>query len=806
MDPTPSTSHDGDENDQIGFENELTNKFLSGKMTFAEYSNEWYSHEPEEDIEEDISRKSEDKPRLSLHSVERSYQRRSKLMRLSPALLGLMGEANLRFARGDIETAERMCHEIIKQVPTVPEPYQTLAQIYERDHDKFLQFSLLAAHLSKPDAKEWLRLAALSKEMNDVRQEVLCYTQAIKAEPWNLDLHLKRLEIMSYLEEMNHPMQTFCIPKVKCYHKIVQCMPEKENETIMKYAKLATTMYHSSNELEKALEVMAIAYRKCSSLFTMADINIFLELLISQKQFHTCIEVFVASVNVDIEAEIQTVKNSNGIIEEQTIYTNCFIPNDLPIDLRSKLLVCFIHLGATELVKTLLNEFLANDVERAGDLYMDIEEALSSVGHHELAMQLLEPLVKNTNFDLGAVWLKHAECLYKLDKEDEAVISYYKVLEHAPQHPHACYRLYAILEKKGEIDAALKCLKQDYKYVVSAKLLYEQCQALKKHNKLLDYLEAGEALLSKTFVKFRHTEELSMACRLRTGIDVIHSFRTLRGENPYHENDLQFDEAETFKLTAQQEKDLFLELLEIAVNHKEYVIMQRLTFGALMSRSIALHRQSIDFYCFQACLLNHDYPNSIKFIKEFSQKFAGPRTWNLLNFVFNAVEENYYGRFLNRIFQKEFHTIRNLFLGNGYLTSGRYLVALKYFLEYHDQCREPLSALLIAVSILAMAAQKTVDKHHNLILQGIAYLQSYQNLRKCDQETNYNLGRAYHMLNINNLAIEYYERALTCGPITTCSKHGVIDLTRETAYNLYLIYKNQSPAMARKYLMKYLVI
>lgn len=804
MDCTESESLENNE-DKMDFEKELTNKFLSGKMTFTEYSNEWYKREGDEDVD-DLVKRIEDKPRHPFLSAERSNQRRSKLLRLSPALLGLMGEANLRFARGDIETAERMCHEIIKQVPTAPEPYQTLAQIYENDPTKSLQFSLLAAHMSPPDGKEWLRLAALSKEMNDTRQEMLCYTQAIKAEPWNMNFHLKRLEVISNLEEIKYPLYLLSVSRVKCYHKIVHCLPPTESETIMKYTKLATTIYHKNNELDKAFEVMAIAYKKCPLLFTLADLNIFLELLISQKQFQMCLEVFVASVGVEIEAEIETVKNSDGDIEEQTNYTNCSIPNDLPIDLRSKLLVSFIYLGAINLVKTLLNSFLTNDVEKAGDLYMDVEEALSSVGHHELAMQLLEPLVKHTSFDLGAVWLKHAECLYNLGKEDEAVNSYYRVLKHAPQHPQACMRLFKILEKKGDIDAALKCLKQDYKYVVSAKLLHEQSIILKKHNRLLEYLEVGEALLSKTFVKFRHMEELSMARKLKTGIDVIHSFRTLRGENPYHENDIQFDEEEPFKLSPKEEWSLLRELLEIACKHKEYATMQRLTFGAMMSKSIASHRQSLDFYCFQACLLNHDYPNAIRFVKEFSQKFAGPCTWNLLNFVFNSVEENSYYRFLNRLFQKDTHAVRYLFLGGGFLASGRYLVALKYFLEYHDQCREPLSALLIAVSILAMAAQKTVDKHNNLILQGLAYMFSYQNLRKCDQEANYNLGRAYQMLNINNLAIEYYERALACGPITTCSKHGVIDLNREIAYNLYLIYKNHSPVIARKYMLKYLVI
>ena len=44
---------------------------------------------------------------------------------------GLMGEANLRFVRGDTDTAIRMCMEVIRQDPAVAEPFQTLATLYD---------------------------------------------------------------------------------------------------------------------------------------------------------------------------------------------------------------------------------------------------------------------------------------------------------------------------------------------------------------------------------------------------------------------------------------------------------------------------------------------------------------------------------------------------------------------------------------------------------------------------------------------------------------------------------------------------
>lgn len=800
--PGPSTDY----SQKMDLEKELTNKFLSGEMSFAEYSNEWNSYDEEEDVD-DGNKRNDFEPQPSVQLLDKGLTRRRKYTRLSAALLGLMGEANLRFVRGDRETAEKMCHEIIKQVPTAPEPYQTLAQIYENDAEKSLQFSLLAAHLSPSDANEWLRLAAILKQRRDVKQEMICYSQAIKAEPHNLDTHLKRLELLTALEEIKYPLNNLNVTRVKCYHKIVTSLPPSEGQTILKYAKMAATLYHNNQEIERALEVMAIAYKKCSSIFTLADTNIFLELLIARKQYQTCIDIFIANAGVEIEAEIQTVKHADGLIEEQTHYLSCSLPKDLPIDLKSKLVICFIYLGAFSLVKTLLNDFLSNDVEKAGDLYMDIEEALSSVGQYEVALNLLEPLVNNTCFDLGAVWLKHAECLFNLGRKDDAINSYYKVLKHAPQHPDARRKLFSILENKGCIDQALDILQQNYKYVVSAGLLQEQCHILKKYKRPLKYLEVGEALLSKTFVKFRHQEELKIACTLKGGIDVIINFRSMRGENPYHENDLHFDEDETFKLSPKDEWDLFQELLAIACEHKKYFTMQRLSYGALLSKALSPHRLDIEFYCLQAGLLSHDYHNCFKFIREFTQKYPTSRSWNLINLVIQSVEESTHGKFLPRLFQKEQHAaVKNLFLGNNFLTSGRYLVALKYFLEYHDQFREPLSAFLIAITLLVMAAQRTVDKHHNLILQGMSYLLTYQNLRKCDQETNYNLGRAYHMLSINNLAIEYYERALACGPVTDCPRHGVMDLTRETAYNLYLLYKDHSPKIAQKYMLKYLVV
>jgi predicted Zn-dependent protease len=89
-----------------------------------------------------------------------------------------MGEANLRFVRGDRDTAIRMCMEIIRQDPTAPEPFQTLSNLYEEagESEKSLQFALIAAHLSQPqDPEEWARLADVALELGDKQQAAACY-------------------------------------------------------------------------------------------------------------------------------------------------------------------------------------------------------------------------------------------------------------------------------------------------------------------------------------------------------------------------------------------------------------------------------------------------------------------------------------------------------------------------------------------------------------------------------------------------------------------------------------------------------
>uniref|UniRef100_A0AAV2LDA0 General transcription factor 3C polypeptide 3 n=1 Tax=Knipowitschia caucasica TaxID=637954 RepID=A0AAV2LDA0_KNICA len=123
-------------------------------------------------LEMELNRKSK--------KMMRERRNRSKLPR---ALRGLMGEANIRYARGEKSDAILMCMEIIRQAPMAFEPFSTLTMIYEDEGDveKALQFGLIAAHLNPSDCDEWIRLAEMSLEQDNIRQAIFCYSKGSHA-------------------------------------------------------------------------------------------------------------------------------------------------------------------------------------------------------------------------------------------------------------------------------------------------------------------------------------------------------------------------------------------------------------------------------------------------------------------------------------------------------------------------------------------------------------------------------------------------------------------------------------------------
>ncbi|XP_071000122.1 general transcription factor 3C polypeptide 3-like, partial [Oncorhynchus clarkii lewisi] len=202
-----------------------------------------YEEEEEEDSEEERkveAKGDEEGPSAGdVFALEMELNRENKKMmkerrnrsKLPRALRGLMGEANIRYARGDKEDAVLMCMEIIRQAPLAYEPFSTLAMIYEDqgDMEKSLQFGLIAAHLNPSDCEEWVKLADMSLEQDNIRQAIICYTKAIKYDPSNVRYLWERCSLYEQVGEHKQSMDG--------YRRILNLLPPTDGEHFMQLSR-----------------------------------------------------------------------------------------------------------------------------------------------------------------------------------------------------------------------------------------------------------------------------------------------------------------------------------------------------------------------------------------------------------------------------------------------------------------------------------------------------------------------------------------------------------------------------------------
>ena len=125
----------------------------------------------------------------------KAKRRRNRVLPIE--IQGLMGEANLNYARGETNKAIDTCLEVIKYAPKASEPYQLLSLLYSEmgQNDKALRVGLIAAQLNK-DADEWIGLIQQAVIEGDVELVLFCYNNAIQCNPKNIQLHVERIRLL----------------------------------------------------------------------------------------------------------------------------------------------------------------------------------------------------------------------------------------------------------------------------------------------------------------------------------------------------------------------------------------------------------------------------------------------------------------------------------------------------------------------------------------------------------------------------------------------------------------------------------
>lgn len=628
-----------------------------------------------------------------------------------------------------------------RQAPSASEPFQTLAMIYENDDPKkSLQFALIAAYLNPKDADQWVRLANMSVENNEIKQAITCYSKAIIASPKNISLYERRAQ----LQEENGDKKG----QLRGYLKLIHQLDAESGEHIKKYAKKLAEHCTQNNDNDHALEAMEVLFSKCPGLITLEEVNIMAELLIALRHFGKCLRILVRYTNIRIrfkdtagETEAGGTRDSArnaeegeppGDSKEALLHQlecrstdeieSCDTPDDLPVDLRAKILVTLIELNHVRIADKLLPELyaLANP-ENSGDLFLDVAEALMSKNEFQRALILLDLLVRSANYSMAAVWLKHAECWVACNDMDKAVTSYEAVRKLSPQHLGARLALAKLYIDKQLHDEAIRVLYQDPECeTLDPHALYQRTLLLHKLERCEEYFASGMLLMSRHCVNIRSKADLTALARaagVRQRLESLRLRRLSCGEKFEDEN------APAFGPSAEpSEKEEFLLLLQMckqAYKLRKYGFLQRICFTALSSKRFKKRNSHIIFLCLIACIHNNDSFYGYNIVREFVRESQSSNSWNLLNIIIQKAEDLRHNRFIMRLLGREVvFSYLHIMHANNCLVSGTYKYALNAYISLFKVAPSSLLALLIGVTHLQMACQKLSAKKNQLLIQG----------------------------------------------------------------------------------------
>jgi len=640
-----------------------------------------------------------------------------------------------------------LANYFLRQVPSAPEPFQTLAMIYENDQpERSLQFALIAAHLSPKDADQWVRLANLSLESGDIKQAITCYSKAIQASPKDISLY----ETRAQLQEQNGDKKAY----LRGYTKLIHQLEAEDGEYIMKYAKILAKRYMQEDNNEQALEAIETIFAKCPDLITLEEVNIMTELLIALKQFKRCLDILVKYTNIQIrykkneekekertvnhtkfdkEEECNNAKGkAPSISQNSDEIESCDVPDNVVVDLKAKFLITLIELDYIPIAEKLLPKFyIRENPEISGDLFLDIAEALMGKKEFHRAMVLLDPLVKSSNFSLAAVWLRHAECWVGCNNLDRAIESYEAVRKLSPQHLGARLALAKLYKKLEYYDRAIQVLYQDPESdTLDSDVLYQRTLLLFKVRRYEEYFSSGMLLFSRHCINIRRKVELNALARatgVRQRLDSLQLRRLSCGEKLEEENAPMF--IVNARPSEKNEFLLFLQMCKLACKLNKYGFLQRLCFTALTSKRFKNRNSHIIFLCLVACIHNKDSFYGYNIVREFVRVCQRSNSWNLLNIIIQRAEDLRHNRFIMRLLGRDVFSYLHIMHANNCLVSGTYKYALNGYMSLFKVTPSALLALLIGVTQLQMACQKMSAKKNQLVIQG-AYICTYISLNK----------------------------------------------------------------------------
>ena len=817
---------DCNEDDCIIADKETMTQYMSGRISFEEYSKVLENEINEKlvvEVHEGGDTLTASNTKMPCKSeIEPTKKVRKRRRKLNEVLSGLIGTANMKYAENEMKDAISICMEVIRMDPNVPDPFKLLSLIYDsmasKEYDtaaakalteKSLQYCIISAYLMQTNTDAWLRAGEMCVRINNKRQALIYYEKACRLQPTTEELWNVKWDLLKDLKDVKRELE--------CCRHILSIIPSDEGGRYLKLAKKVWKRYIKDfDEKDKALDTMLNAFATHPKLITPKYINQMVDLYFLKSAYEKALLVLIQFAGVGL------CYCDNTVLVANPEHSPDSLPNEIPmqvtlnemanfeIDLRAKLVICLIQLRYMDCIGDVIQPILRENPDIIGDLYLDIAVAYMEKGEYSNARPLLNALVNTTYCESADFWKHYGNCLISLKELDKAVSAYKKAIELAPDKTEVRLALSTLYQQLGKPEEALESVGPEDGDI---RLWMTRCTLLFSQKKYLQYVEcAKQVLFSFCEEILNHQKHQNSITHNRVSKNRRVVLRYVLGLDFVKEIKSKCRNKIGTEITSDDIWDLYIRLSNLLIDLKMYDLFEKISTVMLICPQFMYdpsRSADADFICLTASVMNRSSGFAYTFIRDYCIRLIDSnRVWNILCQIIAMSQDIRHNRFCIRLALKyPENTALCLLNGHNALVAGSYKHALgEYFACLRQNPRDPLLHLMIGVTFIHLASQRFSARRHMLTIQACSFLNQYLELRGECQESYYNLGRAMHQLGLFFSAIDFYKKALTYKPAVD-GQDNIFDLTREIAFNLNMIYMNsKSYELASQISQQYIII
>ncbi|XP_021299994.1 general transcription factor 3C polypeptide 3 isoform X1 [Herrania umbratica] len=771
-------------------------------------------------------------------------RRKGSRNKLSPEILGMLGDATLHYANGRYKEAISVLNEVVRLAPNLPDSYHTLGLVHKAlgNNKIAFEFYMLAGILKPKDSSLWKQLFTWSIEQGNVSQTCYCLSKAITADPTDISLRFHQASL--YVELGDHQRAA------ESYEQIQRLSPNNV-EALKSGAKL----YQKCGQTERAVAILEDYLHGHPSEVDLGVIDLLVAMLM----------------------EINAYKRAILKIEEaQIIY---YSEKELPLNLKIKAGICHIHRGDTEKAKIYFSVLEFGKSHDHVDLITEVADTFISLKHFSSALKYYHMLETLDGVDDANLHLKIARCYLSLKERVQAIKFFYKALDQIEDDVDARLDLASLLVEDAKEDEAISLLSSPINldpqnidqnpdkskpWWLDGKIKLKLCHIYRAKGMLEKFVDTilplvreslyVESLQLKIKVKKRLRDSVlfervkkvddqqtdGVFCGSRPIVTPADRMKASRARKLLQRKaalkeekkaaaiaaglDWQSDDAndkseqEPVKepplhnlLRDEEHQYLIIDLCKALASLQRYYEALEIIKLALKSGHNILpveKEEELRSLGAQMAYNTMDPKHGFDCVKHIVQQHPySIAAWNCYYKVISRLGKSYskHSKFLRSMRVKYKDCVPSIVISGHQFTVGcQHQDAAREYLEaYRVLPENPLINLCVGTALINLTLGFRLQNKHQCLAQGLSFL--YNNLRLCgsSQEALYNIARAFHHVGLVTLAASYYWKVLAISEkdypipklpnenwdVAENQNHGYCDLRREAAFNLHLIYK-----------------